>query len=58
MNVIIAVFLDFYNVEQDRHQALVEERSVPWRQHLNNKVCHIQCFAANIVLEVKDRPVS
>lgn len=38
LNVIIAVFLDFYNVEQDRHRALVEESSVPWRKFLNYKV--------------------
>ena len=38
MNVIIAVFLDFYNVEQDRHRALVEENRLPWRKYLNEEV--------------------
>ena len=38
MNVIIAVFLDFYNVEQDRHRALVQEALVPWRKYVNFKV--------------------
>ena len=38
MNVIIAVFLDFYNVEQDRHRALVQESLVPWRKFFNYKV--------------------